>query len=240
MDEKKVGVIPDISKITVNLAYDIPIMRFFVGWLVIGIIISLAIYVSPQNDPDPISRFVDAATFFLLVAGGGFVAVTTYCQWKTLFIGVIQAEHQAKQAECQTKQMECLVKYAECQNIIERNNAALGILRIWDSANMEKERTHYRELRRLRVSKSDEEMVKLVNEKSDYRDAILDIANYFEDVSLAIDSGVVNEEILASGLRPLLRSVKRTYDPWFKYLYDEDIEYYNQFTPFFNLLERWK
>jgi hypothetical protein len=207
---------PDISRIKVNIGFKIPILYFFGSWLVLGIIISVAIYLSSTKDP--ISRIVDTATFFLLVAGGVLVAVTTYCQWKTVIMGVDQAEYQI-----------CMA----------RNKAALDVLRIWDSENMEKERIYYRELREIRGTISNEDLAKLINENPEYRNAILDIANYFEEVYLAIDKCEANEDILSIGLKPLLQSIKKTYDPWFKYLQETDRGYYDQFEPFFKLLEIW-
>ena len=207
-----------LDRIKINVDLDIPIFWFFGIWLILGGIVSVAIYCTSIQE-ELILRIAEAAKFFLLVAGAGFVAVTVYCHWKTLFLNVKQTEYQIDS---------------------EKKRFALELVRRWDSDNMAKKRYYYRDIRSLRRNKSDGDIIDLINEDPNQRNSILDIANYFEDVQQSIKNDIADEEILEYSLKPLLQSIKKTYEPWFDDLKEADPEDYDQFKPFLELLHKWR
>lgn len=208
----------DLDKVKINIDFDIPILWIFGIWLILGFFVSVAIYHTHTND-NLILRIVDATTFFLLVAGAGFVAITSYCQWRTLFL---TAENLSQ------------------QNEIEKKRIALELLIRWDSDYMETKRVHYRKFQSEREDKSEKEIVDLINGNIDYRNSVLDMANYFEDVCQAIINDIADEEMLKYGLQPLLQSIEKNYKPWFKYLEKDNRELFEHYKPYFELLKRWK
>ena len=208
----------DLNKVKININFEIPISWFFGIWLILGGIVSVAIYYTSTQE-ESILRIVEAAKFFLIVAGAGFVAVTVYCQWKTLFLNVKQMEYQTN---------------------FEKKRLALELLMRWDSDYMETKRVHYRKFQSERKNKSEKEIVALINKETDYRNSVLDMANYFEDVCQAIRNDIADEEMLKYGLQPLLQTIKKTYDPWFKHLKKDDPEVFEHYKPYFELLTRWR
>ena len=208
----------DLSKVKIDINFGIPISWFFGIWLILGCIVSVAIYYTSTQE-ELILRIVEAAKFFLLVAGAGFIAVTVYCQWKTLFLNVKQMEYQTN---------------------FEKKRLALELLMRWDSDYMEIKRVHYRKFQSERKNKSEKEIVALINKETDYRNSVLDMANYFEDICQAIRNDIADEKMLKYGLQPLLQTIKKTYEPWFNHLEKDDPEVFEHYKPYFELLNRWK
>jgi|GEM_PF-4553478 len=206
-----------IEKVPINLHFNIRVSWLMILWLLSGIILGIAVYFS-TSEGGFISKFVEGAKFFFVFAGAGFLAFTSYCQWRT--------------------SLENL-EFIEDRLSFDRKKNALEYLAKWDSDQMCIEREYYRKTRAQRKELSDIEILKNILADDQHRNALIDIANFFEDVSQAITAEIADEDILQKGFSPLLKSIKKTYEPWFTHIKMNDPEYYQQFAPFFNLLQRW-
>lgn len=206
------------NKIPIKLNLELPVPLLLYVWICFAFIVSVLVGYSLAQ-LGLIERVIEAAKFFFIVTGGGFIAITSYCQWHTS-LSTLNTLHDQKE--------------------LEKTKTSLLILAKWDSDQMTNEREYYRRMRRLSMSKSSIEVSEEIEKDEIHRNAILDIANFFEDVEQAINYQVANEEVLKNGFQPLVASIKATYDPWFNKLAKDDPKYYKQYQPFFNLLERWK
>ena len=147
------------------------------------------------------------------------MAFTAYCQWKTSLLNL---------------------KFLEENQKLEKKKVSLQLLAKWDSDQFKEKRNFYRATRRIRCKLTDEQLVAEVESNEMHRNSLLDIANFFEDVEQSIRHNIADEKILQDGFKPLVISIRETYEPWFEMLKNRDKKYYAQFGPFFNLLEKWR
>lgn len=166
-----------------------------------------------------VTRLIEASKFFFIVSGAGFLAFTSYCQWQTSLLNI---------------------EFLKSNQELEKKKVSLQILGKWDSDQFKEKREFYRNTRRNRDNLTNQNLIDEIDANSIHRNSLLDIANFFEDVEQSINFEIADEQILQHGFKPLVSSIKETYDPWFSTLRSTDIKYYNQFKPFFNLLEKWK
>ena len=117
---------------------------------------------------------------------------------------------------------------------------SLDMLRHWDGPDFKQERDAYRHMRLHKSQVSNDDFIREIDCDAAQKNAILNIANLFEDVQQALACGIADEAVLANGFAPLVSSINWTYSVWFDHLKSTDHRYYDQFQPFFNLLERWK
>jgi len=196
----------------------VPVIHFLWLWIIFDFFVSIIIFIYYDSHIS-INSFVEASKFFFIVSGAGFVAFTSYCQWNTSLINL---------------------NFLQTNQEIEKKKVALQFLGKWDSDQFKEKRKFYRNTRKIINNLTKNELIEKIENDSKHRNALLDIANFFEDVEQSINFDIADEQLLEHGFKPLVISIKETYEAWFLHLKSTDQKYYNQYGPFFNLLEKWK
>jgi len=217
MDKNKSGNLTMSSNINVTLRFNF--IYIMIGWIFFSFFTVFILYGFESKNIDDFSKKIELVKLFFILVGAGVTILTIYVQTVT------------------SKKTLLLMQN---QEDIEKKKVSLSYLAKWDSNEFQEKRIFYRGMRGERNSLGAVEFVKKINETESYRNALLDIANFFEDIEQAIINDIADEALLKNGFQPLVSNIYSVFSDWFKDFKNTDQNYHSQFAPFFNLLEKWK
>lgn len=188
-------------------------------WIIFSSIVSFFIYKIDSTKTDDFTKNLEIAKFFFILIGAGIAILTIYIQAVT---------------------SEKTLQLMQSQEDIEKKKISLSYLAKWDSIEFKERREFYRSMRVQKQECGISDFISSINNNQTFKNNLIDIANFFEDIEQAIIHDIADEPILKNGFQPLVSSINSTFYDWFQNLKSTDLKYYNQFMPFFNLLEKWK
>lgn len=182
-------------------------ITIIVLWIFGGI--GVLIHISQiSTDAD---KFLDLVKTGFLILGGLGVILPTYLNiWQSLESSKIIEER---------------MEFDKLEN-------AFRLIEKWDDNSLLKARQFTREIKELRDSISNNELIRRVNNDSELKQSVIMVFNYWEQVRVSIERGRANESLIKDALNCVFIDMYERFRPWINTNdgYREDIK---------KLYDRW-
>jgi hypothetical protein len=157
--------------------------------------IGIIIQISQSTPPAGSTLFIEIVKIILLLLGGLGVVMPTYLNvWQSI------ENNKSIQERLQ----------------FDKVNNAFNLVEKWDDPALFAARKFSRELKEIRGSISDNELLKEIDENHELKQSVILIFNYFEQLRISVMHGRVDEKIAKESLRAVFIDIYNRFLPWVK------------------------
>jgi hypothetical protein len=161
------------------------IVLWFIGG--VGILIQIN---QTSSESDKLLELIKSG--FLILGGLGVILPTYLNIWQSLE---------------NSKIIEERIEFDKVEN-------AFRLIEKWDDNSLLKARQFTREIKNLRDSISNNELIKRVEGDAELKQSVIMVFNYWEQIRLSIERGRVNESLIKSALACVFIDMYERFKPW--------------------------
>lgn len=104
------------------------------------------------------------------------------------------------------------IKNNKKEREIQKAKMAFDLLKQWDDEHYLEARDYTRAVKKERSKISDDELIKQIDESEDLERSVILVLNYFEQIHLAIEQNLVDEELIGRHLGAVMTEVIERFD----------------------------